>query len=1142
MSLDFIRETAQFQQLLRAVKQGKKGLYLSGVTEAAKPYFLAALMRDSGRKVIFVRPPDSSLSNFEDRCRYFLSAFAADLNISRLPSLAENPYQEVAPSLESVSSRMEFFYGLVNELPSLIVTNLFGLMKPFLRVNDLKQLFLSLEKGASLSREYLLQKFSQYGYEKEDIINSHGEYAWRGGIVDVFSPWQTYPSRIEFKGDEILSIREFDYSSQRSIRRVERIVVPSIREFPGGMEFLQTWLKLARKKAGASCLQDLKKKTERLQTGDVFPDFAFQALALKEHFTPFTQYLSDYLIVIDEFEKTEGEWEKTLKELKRQYNELKAADRFVLPPEEIFPFQLWDKVKHDALRLSELASSSTAEKLHFAFQSVPRFGNKMPFFFKYLKKLQKERDRCLIFFSHKGVREKLAVLLDQQQISNRMLEDPMSSFKGPVAGLLIGDIEQGFSYPDLKIICFAENDIITEARVLVSRPRVRTFLSHFRDLKAGDHIVHADYGIGIFSGLVKLEVDEKKQEFIRLIYKDDDKLFVPVADLNLVQKYSRLGTFLPILSKLGTTNWEKTKARTKKSIESMAKELLALYALRKAKKGFKFSQHGEWQSDFENTFEYKETEDQLKAIKDIMLDMESETPMDRLLCGDVGYGKTEVAVRAAFKAVMDGKQVAVLCPTTVLASQHLKTFRDRMLLFPVKIQGLSRLQSPNQQKKVLEEVRKGRADIIIGTHRLLSRDVRFSQLGLLIIDEEQRFGVKHKEKIKQLKINIDVMTMTATPIPRTLNLSLSGLRDISLIESPPKDRLAIHTVVTPFNRKLISSVIQKELSRFGQVYFIHNRVEDIETIAHMLEKWVPEAKIVITHGQMSPRVLEKRMIDFINGKYNVLVSTTIIENGIDIPLVNALIVNRADKFGLSQLYQLRGRVGRSSRQAVAYFLVPSLTELTPKARDRLKALREFSALGSGFRLAAKDLEIRGAGNFLGSQQHGYMEAVGFDYYLHLLDGAIKRLNGEESEEVKSELNLKVSIQIPDDYIPQINLRLDLYKRVSSIEGLDELERIKEEAQDRNGPLPASVKNLFLYGAAKFLARRVKIKRIDRLGRKIVFQFLPDSTAYLKGLPRLLERYSGSITPQGIMSLYLSSKGEAEVLNETILILKELSLM
>jgi len=1105
MSLDFIRETAQFQQLLSAVKQGKKGLCLSGVIEAAKPYFLAALMRDSGRKVIFIRPAESSLSNFEDRCRYFLSAFAADLNISRLPSLAENPYQEVAPSLESVSSRMKFFYGLVNELPSLIVTNLFGLMKPFLRVNDLKQLFLSLEKGASLEREYLLQRFSQYGYEKEDIINSHGEYAWRGGIVDVFSPWQTYPSRIEFRGDEILSIREFDYSSQRSIRRVERIVIPSIREFPGDMQFFQTWLKLARKKAGASCLQDLKKKTERLQTGNVFPDFAFQALALKEHFTPFTQYLSDYLIVIDDFEKTEGEWEKTLRELKQQYNELKAADRFVLPPEEIFPLQQWDKVKHDVLRLSELASSSTAEKLHFTFQSVPRFGNKMPFFFKYLKKLQKERDRCLIFFSHKGVRKKLAVLLDQQQISNKMLEDPMSSFKGPVAGLLIGDIEQGFSYPDLKIICFAESDIITEARVLVSRPRVRPFLSHFRDLKAGDYIVHADYGIGIFSGLVK-------------------------------------GTSLPILSKLGTINWEKTKARTKKAIESMAKELLALYALRKAKKGFKFSQYGEWQSDFEKTFEYKETEDQVKAIKDIMLDMESEIPMDRLLCGDVGYGKTEVAVRAAFKAVMDGKQVALLCPTTVLASQHLKTFRDRMVLFPVKIQGLSRLQSPNQQKKVLEEIRKGRADIIIGTHRLLSRDVQFSQLGLLIVDEEQRFGVKHKEKMKQIKINIDVMTMTATPIPRTLNLSLSGLRDISLIETPPKDRLAIHTVVTPFNRKLISSAIQKELSRSGQVYFIHNRIEDIETIAHMLEKLVPEAKVVITHGQMSPRVLEKRMIDFINGKYNVLVSTTIIENGIDIPLVNALIVNRADKFGLSQLYQLRGRVGRSSRQAVAYFLVPSLTELTPKARDRLKALREFSDLGSGFRLAAKDLEIRGAGNFLGSQQHGYMEAVGFDYYLHLLDGAIKKLKGEESKEVKSELNLKVSIQIPDDYIPQINLRLDLYKRVSSIEGLDELERIKEEAQDRNGPLPVTVKNLFLSGAAKFLARRLKIKRIDRIGKKIVFQFLPDSTASLEGLPRLLERYSGSITPEGMMSLYLLSKEEADVLNETILILKELSLM
>jgi transcription-repair coupling factor (superfamily II helicase) len=514
--------------------------------------------------------------------------------------------------------------------------------------------------------------------------------------------------------------------------------------------------------------------------------------------------------------------------------------------------------------------------------------------------------------------------------------------------------------------------------------------------------------------------------------------------------------------------------------------------------------------------------------------------MDRLLCGDVGYGKTEVAMRASFKAVMDGKQVAVLCPTTVLASQHLKTFRHRMVLFPLRIESLTRLQTKAQQKKIVEDLEKGLIDIVIGTHRLLSRDVRFRDLGLLIIDEEQRFGVGHKEKIKKMKTDIDVLALSATPIPRTLNLSLTSLRDISLIETAPKDRLAIHTVVTPFSPRLIASAVKAELVRRGQVYFIHNRIEDIDKVAQMIEKFVPQARVVIVHGKMLSAALEKKMIDFIDQKFNVLVSTTIIENGIDIPLVNTLIVERADLFGLAQLYQLRGRVGRSSRQAVAYFLVPPFTELTGLAKERLKALQEFTELGSGFRLAAKDLEIRGAGNFLGSEQHGYMEAVGFDYYLHLLEKAIKELKGEAKEEVKSEINLKVDIRIPEDYIPQINLRLNLYKRISSVEDLGEIEKIKEEIEDRYGPLPSSVANLLRYGTVKHLAQKMKIEAIDRIGKKIIFKFFPSSSTDITRLTKLMERYSGTITPQGVMSLSLIARRETEIMDEIISILKELS--
>jgi transcription-repair coupling factor (superfamily II helicase) len=523
-----------------------------------------------------------------------------------------------------------------------------------------------------------------------------------------------------------------------------------------------------------------------------------------------------------------------------------------------------------------------------------------------------------------------------------------------------------------------------------------------------------------------------------------------------------------------------------------------------------------------------------------MMDMESPSPMDRLLCGDVGYGKTEVAMRASFKAVMDGKQVAVLCPTTVLASQHHKTFQMRMLLFPVRVESLTRLQSPTRQKKILTDLKKGLVDIVIGTHRLLSKDVEFRDLGLLVVDEEQRFGVSHKEKIKTMRSNIDVLTMTATPIPRTLNLSLSGLRDISLIETAPKDRLAIHTVVTTFSSSLIVSAIKHELGRGGQVYFIHNKIDDIDTIAHMIEKWVPQAEVITVHGQMRSTDLESRMVDFIDKRFNVLVSTTIIENGIDIPLVNTLIVNRADRFGLAQLYQLRGRVGRSSRQALAYFLVPPFTDLTSVAKERLKALKEFTELGSGFRLAAKDLEIRGAGNFLGSEQHGYMEAVGFNYYMNLLEKTVSELKGEEQEDVKSEINMKMDMRIPESYLPQINLRLNLYKTISSVENLEDIQKIKEEINDRYGPLPLPVINLLRYGTIKFLAQKIRIQRIDRIGRRIIFKFLPSSRADVARMTRLFAKYTGSITPQGTMSLELTSDGETQLLDETISILKELS--
>lgn len=1093
MTLRFLSKTEEFQKLQGSIREKKTGLKISGLIPASKPYFLSVLCQELDIPIIFIRPTTSSLNRFGDECLFFLTQLGSRLRPAVLPPLFDSPYREMQPALETVSVRMRCLERFLDSPPRLLVTNIPGLFQPIPRHQDLAKLFCRLEPGEPFGRDNLIQKLSEFGYDQQDLVNAHGEYARRGGIVDVFSPWEEFPFRIEFSGEVVASARSFKPSDQRTLQKLPRIDIPSLREHvdPGSS-------------------------------------------------VSFEHFFGDVLFVMDDFEEVREEWKKMTEDLGQQFHKLRSEGKSCPPPEEIYPPGLWNKIKDKALFLKEMDSGRGDNNFHFPFQSVPRFANKIPFFLKCIEKSHEERERNFIYFSQEGVRRKLSILLDQNRIPRYESSSALDLPKNGSVTLLLGDLNRGFRFPPEKVNYFSERDIFTEEKVLVSRPRVRPFVSDFQDLKLNDYVVHTDYGIGIFKGLINLKVDETDQEFISLHYRDDDKLFVPAGDLNLVQKYTLSGTTSPQLNKLGTPAWEKTKARTKKAIEKMAKQLLHLYAQRKAIRGYRYSAGGEWQTDFEQTFEFDETDDQLSAIKDIYRDMESFSPMDRLICGDVGYGKTEVAIRASFKAVMDGKQVAVLCPTTVLASQHLSTFRSRMVLFPLRVEGLTRLQSRGRQKKTLEELKKGLVDIVIGTHRLLSKDVGFRDLGLLVVDEEQRFGVTHKEKIKQMKADIDVLTMTATPIPRTLNISLHGLRDISLIETPPRDRLAIHTVVTPFSRKLIASAIKKELARGGQVYFIHNRVEDMETMARMISRWVPEAKVAVVHGKMSSHALEKRMIDFIAKKYDVLVSTTIIENGIDIPLVNTLIVHRADRFGLSQLYQLRGRVGRSSRQAVAYFLVPPFSELTPLSKQRLKALQEFSQLGSGFRLAAKDLEIRGAGNFLGSQQHGCLEAVGFDYYMHLLEQTVKEMKGEETDEIKTEIHLNVNIRIPETYLPQTNLRLNLYKRISSVESIEEIEKTEKEIADRFGPLPQPVQNLLHYGIIKFLSRKIRVKTIDRIGEKIAVAFSPTTKVDLERVTGLLEKLGGSMTPKGVMTVRLSSYGDTAILHETISFLKELS--
>jgi transcription-repair coupling factor (superfamily II helicase) len=749
-----------------------------------------------------------------------------------------------------------------------------------------------------------------------------------------------------------------------------------------------------------------------------------------------------------------------------------------------------------------------------------------------------------------GVAERITEILGEYQVTSRLtLVGESADVSSSVTALVtVGRLSGGFALPRSGLTVHVESDVFDESadshersgtgtRRPTERKKRRSktaaFLSDFRDLRPGDFVVHIDHGVARFGGLQTLDLGPRTGEFMLLFYADEAKLYVPVERLDLVQRYSSAEGHQPQLDRLGGLGWQKTKAKAKRAMRDMADELLRLYAERKLVGGYSFAGDTPWQKEFEDGFPYVLTPDQETAIEDVKKDMEESVPMDRLLCGDVGYGKTEVAMRAAFKSVMEGKQTAVLTPTTVLAYQHYDTFRTRFAPFPVKVELLSRFRSTKEQKEVVKRVESGEVDVVIGTHRMLSKDVRFKDLGLVVVDEEQRFGVAHKERLKQLKKRVDVLTLSATPIPRTLNMSLTGMRDMSLIETPPRDRLAIQTQVVQFSDSVIKAAIELELSRGGQVFFIHNRVETIETVAALVQRLVPQARLAIGHGKLNEKEMERVMLDFIDYKYDVLVATTIIENGIDIPRANTIIINRADHYGLSQLYQLRGRVGRSSRRAYSYLLIPGEAELTPIARRRLAAIREFSDLGAGFRIAALDLELRGAGNILGGQQSGHMEALGFDLYTQMLERTVAELRGEEVEdEVSVTLNLGVDVAIPEDYISDMGQRLRTYKRVSSARDEATLTSIRDETSDRYGRIPISVERLFDYARLRRLAEEVGILSIDKTPDGVAVKFSEKARISPEKLGDFISSTPGAtFTPAGVLKLMFSEEQQDEVLKE-----------
>jgi transcription-repair coupling factor (superfamily II helicase) len=1046
---------------------------VTGLSPSAQALAAASLAHaERERLVVLIVPSDADVDRATSDLRFFvgaiegLSADAVERVVLPLPSHEVDPYRGLAPHLRVASARARALHAAASGEARAVIASAGALLPRVSAPGRLLALSRELKPGLDVPPYDLADLLITAGFTREDPVDAHGEFCLRGGILDLFPPGSPTPFRLEFIGDTIESIRRFDPATQRSIATIDHLSIVPIRDV----------------------FEDAADLLERSATA-----FDFFSAAKPP------------LFVVAEPDEMRAAVEKVRDQAQAAFEDARAvrrggaerSDALLEPDALLLGWTDLEQALSEATRFEQLALDGPVAEApreaplwrHVACQPAIEFRGRIQ---DWVAEVQRARERgeTVLFLAETAGRAERVVELARDY---GLLAAPLERAEDAHAAQLlvgVGCLSRGFRLPDGRLVLYAQTDVFEEERRGPERraSQTRAFLSDLRDLKVNDLVVHVDHGIGSFAGLKQISVNVgETQEFMELRYAGDDKLFVPVERLDLVQKYT--GSGRPALDKLGGTTWERAKTRVKKAMRDMAEELLKLYAARKTVTGHAFAPDTHWQQEFEDAFPYELTPDQAAAIADIKADLESPTPMDRLLCGDVGYGKTEVAVRAAFKVVMEGKQVAFLAPTTVLAFQHEKTLRERFAAFPVRIEMVSRFRSKAEQKDAIEQLAAGRIDIIVGTHRLLSKDVHFRDLGLLVVDEEQRFGVAHKEKIKQLKKRVDVLTMTATPIPRTLNMSLVGIRDMSIIETPPKDRLSIQTNVVRFDSQVIARAIRQELARGGQVYVVHNRVESIHSIAHLVTRLVPEARLVVGHGQMAEDQLERAMLDFVNRRYDVLVATTIVENGLDIPNANTIVINRADRYGLAQLYQLRGRVGRSDRPAYAYLLVPPEDNLSPVARRRLAAIREFSDLGSGFRVAALDLEIRGAGNLLGGEQSGQIDAVGFEMYMKLLEQTVRELKGEPIEEdLRAAVNLRVDLKIGEGYIPDMNQRLMVYRQMASARHDDELERALAELQDRYGPLPPSVLNLADYGRIRIMADRLGVESLDREAQTVVFRF------------------------------------------------------
>jgi transcription-repair coupling factor (superfamily II helicase) len=1216
MVLPFVRElladlehSEAFERVRRHLSGGSGRRRVSGLTATARALYLPYFVRAAQAPALVLVSDNKSAEALHAAviaaCE--LTGALAPSQVLRLAAHDVLPFENLSPHPEIQETRAAALWKICSgHTPRLVIAPIESACMRLFGRDYYAALALHLRVGEEHIPDLLVEHLLSVGYTRVDVVEMPGQVTIRGGIIDIFAPEQDRPVRIDFFGEEIESIRRFDPDTQRSSSSLDEVLLLPLTETPVTEKLLSAInARLTRAGAAGAALEGGEEPVElqthvATRTGEatVFPGWEFFAPVAGASKTLLDLLGSSTRVFVEEPAMVKNQGERWWNKVEQRHD--RSGIGSLVRPEDIYlsPWDLADRIRRttgcdlDQLGAVDVLDAERNElsEVEFATRPTQRFHGSIPALIEAIQSLMQQEARILLAAANQGEVERLAGLLQEYQVPYRLgsrSEQQGSSTVYSESSYLAGDlrtpvivktaIAAGVQILDLdkttarQIILFGAQDLTDEAEIAVRQPRrskskVAAFISDFRDLTVGDYVVHVEHGISRYMGLRVIEENGAPPlELMILEFADEAKLYVPLTRLDLIQKYRSTDTGpAPQLNKLGSQSWQKTKARVKKAMADMTAELLKLYAQREATQGTPFSPDTNMQREFEDAFDFNETDDQLNAIADLKQDMESTQPMDRLLCGDVGYGKTEVAMRAAFKAVQDSKQVAILTPTTVLSFQHYESFKRRFANFPVNIEMISRFRTAKEQKEILEKVVDGKVDILIGTHRLLSKDLKFQDLGLLVVDEEQRFGVRHKERLKQMRAHIDVLSMSATPIPRTLHMSLIGLRDMSVIETPPKDRMAIQTIVAKFDEKLVRTAIEMELERGGQTYFVHNRVETIYDLASKIRELVPQARIVIGHGQLPEAELERVMLAFMNHEYDVLVATSIIENGLDIPLANTIIINRADRHGLSELYQLRGRVGRSNRRAYSYLLIPPETELTEIARRRLAALKEFSDLGAGFKIAALDLELRGAGNMLGGEQSGHIESIGFEMYTTMLEEAVRRIKGEEEKPAHANtgVNLGISVRIDSDYIPEENQRLRMYKRIAGAEDAATLNDVRAELQDRYGAPPESVENLLAAGEIRLHAQLLGIAQIDRKRTqieinktKVFVEMLHlkfaereadasgPATAIDPGvLMKLVSRNTkrgAQFTPQGILRWPLTSAKSEDVLRETQELLESL---